>query len=193
MANSLRPLEIFPITTRFLKVIRAEDVTPGMRRVTLGGEQLKAHTADNGYPVAEFRSDGFDDEFKILIDHPEAENSVGPTQLDGVLNWSRGEGAKLIRTYTVRRWDPEAGEIDVDFVNHGVGPATSWARNVKPGETIQIAGPKSSSVHPEGADWVLIGADETALPAVADGWRNGPKEPGARCLSRLRKNPTART
>lgn len=166
MANSLRPLEIFPITTRFLKVIRAEDVTPGMRRVTLGGEQLKAHTADNGYPVAEFRSDGFDDEFKILIDHPEVENSVGPTQLDGVLNWSRGEGAKLIRTYTVRRWDPEAGEIDVDFVNHGVGPATSWARNVKPGETIQIAGPKSSSVHPEGADWVLIGADETALPAV---------------------------
>lgn len=167
MANSLRPLEIFPITTRFLQVIRTADVTPGMRRVTLGGEQLKAHTADNGYPVAEFRSDGFDDEFKVLIDHPDAQASQGPTQLDGVLDWPRGEGAKLLRTYTVRRWDPEAGELDVDFVNHGVGPATSWACNVKVGETVQIAGPKSSSTHPENADWVLVGADETALPAVA--------------------------
>ena len=166
MAKNLRPLEIFPITTRFLQVIRTADVTPGMRRITLGGEQLKAHTADNGYPVAEFRSDGFDDEFKVLIDRPDSKESVGPTQLDGVLNWPRGEGAKLIRTYTVRRWDPEAGELDVDFVNHGVGPATSWARNVKVGETVQIAGPKSSSTHPENADWVLVGADETALPAV---------------------------
>lgn len=38
MAKNLRPLEIFPITTRFLQVIRTADVTPGMRRITLGGE-----------------------------------------------------------------------------------------------------------------------------------------------------------
>lgn len=167
MAINLRPTEIFPITTRFLQVIRTADVSPGMRRVTMGGEQLKAHTAENGYPVAEFRSDGFDDEFKVLIKHPDVDVAVGPAQLDGVLDWPRGDEHLLLRTYTVRRWDPEAGEIDVDFVNHGVGPATSWARNVQPGETIQIAGPKSSSAHPKDVDWVLVGADETALPAVA--------------------------
>ena len=101
-----------------------------MRRVTIGGEGLHAHIADDGYPVAEFKSFGFDDEFKVLIENPDAEMTIGPTQLDGVLNRHRGEGAKLMRTYTVRRWDPVAGEIDVVFVNHGVGPTTSWARNV---------------------------------------------------------------
>lgn len=29
MARSLRPLEVFPITTRYLKVLRVTDVSPG--------------------------------------------------------------------------------------------------------------------------------------------------------------------
>lgn len=167
MAFSLRPLTVFPITTRTLEVIRVADVTPGMRRVTLGGPELAAHTAENGFPVAAFRSDGFDDEFKIILQHPDAPELVGPTQADGVLNWPRGDKHLLFRTYTVRRWDAAAGEVDIDFVNHGVGPATSWARTVQPGERVQIAGPKSSAPHPEGADWALIAGDETALPAIA--------------------------
>ncbi|HMS37815.1 MAG TPA: siderophore-interacting protein, partial [Arachnia sp.] len=61
MAVSLRPLEVFPITTRTLRVLAVADVTPGMRRVTLGGPELAAHVASNGFPVAAFRSDGFDD------------------------------------------------------------------------------------------------------------------------------------
>lgn len=167
MRSSLRPLAVFPITTRTLEVLRVVDVTPGMRRVTLGGAELAAHTAANGYRVAAFRSDGFDDEFKILLHHPDAPEPVGPTQADGVLNWPRGDEHLLLRTYTVRRWDPEAGEIDVDFVQHGIGPATSWATSVRPGERMQIAGPKMSAPHPQGADWVLIAGDETALPAIA--------------------------
>jgi NADPH-dependent ferric siderophore reductase len=166
MSSSLRPLTVFPITTRTLEVLRVADVTSGMRRVTLGGPELAAHTATNGYPVAAFRSDGFDDEFKILLHHPDAPEPVGPTQADGVLNWPRGDEHLLLRTYTVRRWDPQAGEIDVDFVKHGVGPATSWACRVQPGERMQIAGPKMSAPHPNGADWVLIAGDETALPAI---------------------------
>lgn len=166
MALSLRPLTVFPITTRTLEVLRVADVTPGMRRVTLGGAELAAHVAQNGHPVAAFRSDGFDDEFKIILQHPDAPRAVGPTQADGVLNWPRGDAHLLFRTYTVRRWDPEAGEVDIDFVDHGVGPATSWARRVRPGERVQIAGPKSSAPHPVGADWTLIAGDETALPAI---------------------------
>lgn len=165
MARSLRPLEVFPITTRTLEVLRVADVTPGMRRVTLGGPELAAFTAGNGYPVADFRSDGFDDEFKILLKHPEVERAIGPTQNDGILDWPR-DPLMVLRTYTVRRWDPEAGELDVDFVQHGVGPATAWSRHVAPGERIQIAGPKMSSGHPEGADWCLIAGDETALPSI---------------------------
>lgn len=165
MKNSLRPFVAFPITTRFLHVVRTEDVTPGMRRIVLGGEQLKAHTAENGFPVNEFTSFGFDDEFKVLIKHPDAEVAVGPSQLDGVLDWPQDEHL-LLRTYTVRRWDPEQGELTIDFVVHGLGPATSWARSAQVGDIMQIAGPKSSATHPEGADWVLAAGDETALPAL---------------------------
>ncbi|MFT4052088.1 MAG: siderophore-interacting protein, partial [Microbacterium sp.] len=166
MARSLRPLSVYPITTRTLEVLRVADVTPGMRRVTLGGPELAAHTAANGYPVAAFRSDGFDDEGKLILPHPDLPNATGPTQADGVLNWPRGDERALVRTYTVRRWDPVAGEVDLDFVRHGVGPATTWAYRVQPGERVQWAGPKMSAPHPAGADWTLVAGDETALPAI---------------------------
>lgn len=50
MVRSLRHTTAIPITTRNLEVIRAEDITSGMRRVTLGGEQLAAHVAENDFP-----------------------------------------------------------------------------------------------------------------------------------------------
>ena len=166
MAQSMRRTEIYPITVRELEVLRVRDVTPGMRRVTLGGEGLRAHTAPNGMPVNAFRSDGFDDEFKIFLTHPSLTEPLIPEQADGTVIWPRDE--RLVpRTYTVRRWDPEAGELDVDFVVHGVGMATTWARRVVPGERIPVAGPKSSGSHPVGADWTLVAGDETALPAIA--------------------------
>jgi NADPH-dependent ferric siderophore reductase len=166
MAHSIRPLDVYPITTRTLEVLRVADVTPGMRRVTLGGPELAAHVADNGYPVAAFRSDGFDDEGKLFLKHPDAPAAVGPTQADGVLSWPREDPHLLFRTYTVRRWDPERGELDLDFVRHGVGPAAAWAYSVQPGETVQWAGPKMSAPHPVGVDWTLVAGDETALPAI---------------------------
>jgi NADPH-dependent ferric siderophore reductase/DNA-binding transcriptional ArsR family regulator len=148
-----------------------------MRRVTLGGPQLAAHVAANGYPVAAFRSDGFDDEGKLILKHPDADVVVAPEQADGVLKWPRGNEHLLLRTYTVRRWDPVAGEVDLDFVQHGVGPATVWSRRVQPGEQVQWAGPKMSAPHPQGVDWTLVAGDETALPAIGrwleEDWPDG--------------------
>lgn len=175
MAVSLRPLEVFPITTRRLQVLAVRDVTPGMRRVTLGGPELAAHVASNGFPVAAFRSDGFDDEFKLLLTNPELGVALGPAQADGILDWARYD-EMVVRTYTVRAWRPEQGEVDVDLVLHGTGPATTWARAARVGDTIQIAGPKGSSGHPEGADWTLIAGDETALPSIGrwlESWPEG--------------------
>lgn len=163
--RSKRPWTYYPITTRELVVLRTADVTPGMRRVTLGGPGLTAHTAPSGQPVDAFRSDGFDDEFKLFLRHPEEEAALVPTQLAGVLDWPRHPHL-VARTYTVRRWDPEAGELDVDLVLHGDGPAAEWARTVQPGEPIQVAGPKMSGAHPVDVDWCLVIADETGLPAV---------------------------
>ncbi|MGY5765713.1 SIP domain-containing protein [Brachybacterium sp. DNPG3] len=163
--RSLRDWTYYPITTRELVVRAARDVTPGMRRITLGGPGLDAHTAESGHLVQEFRSDGFDDEFKLFLRHPDEPVALAPTQLEGVLDWPR-DPHLISRTYTVRRWDPVAREVDVDLVLHGDGPAATWARSVQVGECIRIAGPKSSGTHPVGVDWALVLGDETALPAI---------------------------
>ncbi|MFT3876676.1 MAG: siderophore-interacting protein [Propioniciclava sp.] len=164
MLQSIRPATVFGITTRRLQVIRAVDVTPGMRRVTLGGPGLAAHAAPNGNPVAAFRSEGFDDEFKVILPNPQTGELLVPAQGEGTLDWPR-EAFGNTRTYTIRRWDPEAGELDLDVVKHGSGPGTTWAYSCRPGDDIHIAGPKVSSGHPP-ARWVLIAGDETALPAI---------------------------
>ena len=157
----------YPASTRFLQVLRVQDVTDGMRRVTLGGPQLAAHTADNGYVVPEFRSDNFDDSIKLILPQAPGDKPVGPTQRDRKLDWPAKSSSSPRRTYTVRRFNSQHGELDVDFVLHGSGPATSWASQAQPGDILQIAGPKSTSSQPQGADWILAAGDATALPALS--------------------------
>jgi NADPH-dependent ferric siderophore reductase len=80
-----------------------------------------------------------------------------------------------LRTYTVRRVDPAAGEIDIDFVvHHDAGPAGAWAERVEVGHDLVIVGPDERSEHSHlGLDWhpgtarrVLLAGDETAVPAI---------------------------
>lgn len=157
----------YPASTRFLQVLRVQDVTDGIRRVTLGGPQLAAHTANNGYVVPEFRSDNFDDSIKLILPQVPGDEPVGPTQRDRKLDWPAKSSSSPRRTYTVRRFDSQHGELDVVFVLHGSGPATSWASQAQPGDILQIAGPKSTSSQPQGADWILAAGDATALPALS--------------------------
>ena len=80
MARLRRSIDAYGITTRTLEVLRVADVTPGMRRVTMGGPQLAAHIAPNGNPVAAFRSDGFDDAIEVVLDRPDQPGTDRPTQ-----------------------------------------------------------------------------------------------------------------
>lgn len=75
-------------------------------------------------------------------------------------------GTGEMRDYTPRRFDREAGTLVVDFALHEVGPATDWARAARPGDSIQIGGPKGSAVITGDIDWWLLIGDETALPAI---------------------------
>lgn len=76
-----------------------------------------------------------------------------------------GEERSTMRTYTVR--SQRDGEIDVDFVLHeDGGPASTWAANAQPGDTILIAGPGPVKRLPEDADWNLLIGDMTSLPAI---------------------------
>lgn len=74
----------------------------------------------------------------------------------------------VLRTYTVRRVDPVAREIWIDFVVHGdEGVAGPWARSVAPGTDVAVRGPGGGFRPDPGADFLLLAGDETAVPAIA--------------------------
>jgi NADPH-dependent ferric siderophore reductase len=79
------------------------------------------------------------------------------------------------RTYTVRRIDPAALELDIDFVlHHDAGPAGEWAEVADIGDRILVVGPDARSeesaqgidFHPGTAQRLLLAGDETAAPAI---------------------------
>jgi NADPH-dependent ferric siderophore reductase len=70
------------------------------------------------------------------------------------------------RNFTVRSFDPARSEIDVDFFLHGdVGRAAAWSLDAQVGDEIGFAGPRTHW-QGNGADWSLLVADETGLPAL---------------------------
>lgn len=74
----------------------------------------------------------------------------------------------VVRTYTVRRVDPQAREIWIDFVVHGdEGVAGPWARAVAPGTEVTVRGPGAGYRPDPDADFHLLAGDETAVPAIA--------------------------
>ncbi|MDY7100702.1 MAG: siderophore-interacting protein [Actinomycetota bacterium] len=160
-------LVMLPIVMRHLEVRRVEDVTPGMRRIVLGGPQLAAFEAD-GRQLTAFRSDAFDDHLKIFLPDPATGGLSLPGQGDGRLEWPGQQPAVPIlhRDYTPRRFDAAAGELTLDFVRHEGGIASEWAEHARPGDGLHVAGPKASYVYPTDLDWFLLAADETGLPAV---------------------------
>lgn len=111
-----------------------------------------------------------------------------PAQLDQLLvddwyaAWQRADPRPDIRTYTLSAVRPGDAEADVDVVLHGTradgaGPASAYAQDGAIGSRLLLvaadrvrAGHDSAGVayHPGGARRVLLLADETALPAVAN-------------------------
>jgi len=72
------------------------------------------------------------------------------------------------RTYTVRKFDTDAGELTVDFVAHGdEGPASRWANHAEAGSFLGFAGPSTPKVTHFEADWYLIAADPSTIPVAA--------------------------
>lgn len=75
------------------------------------------------------------------------------------------------RDYTPRAFrepvDGNGHELDIDFLLHGEGRAAQWAEAVSPGDPAKIGGPRGSRLPPTGASRVILGADESGLPALA--------------------------
>ncbi|MET0448156.1 MAG: siderophore-interacting protein [Aeromicrobium sp.] len=165
MPKSSRRLTVRPMTLREVEVVRLVDLSPGMRRVTLAGAQLGEFTSVNGFAQPAFDSSGFDDSIRLLFCYPGEHEPVLPVQQATGLDMPR-DRRLLSRAYTVRRWDAEAGELDVDVLQHGIGVGTTWAHRTRPGDHIHFSGPSTSRALPDDADWLLIAGDDTALPAI---------------------------
>ena len=141
------------IKRRKLEVLRVTDITPKMRRITLHGPDLTG-----------FISLGTDDHVKLIFATTPEEQAA----LDSFVPGAPSDGPKpVMRDYTPRRYDSASGELDIDFVLHGDGPAASWAEQAEPGQFLHIAGPRGSMIVPDIFDSYLLIGDETALPAIA--------------------------
>lgn len=163
MSRTRRESKTYPINVRELRVLEVRDVTPRMRRIVIGGEQLGAFITPDGIAVPPLRNEGFDDHVKVIVPDAGQPHAVPPRQVEGHLDWSEASAAK---DYTPREWDPQSGRLTLDFVKHDGGLASTWSMVAKVGDPVHIAGPKNSMLLPTGVDWLLVGGDETALPAI---------------------------
>lgn len=99
-----------------------------------------------GPELAGFASLSFDDHVKLVL----ADGPDGPVRRD----------------YTPRRHDAARGELTLEVFLHGHGAASTWARQVQPGDTATIAGPRGSMIIPPDYPWHLLAGDASALPAI---------------------------
>jgi len=135
-------------------------LSPNLLRLVLQGDSLKDFPADcaSGYIKLRFAHEA------EINNHHNA-NSVADEFV--------GEKA-LLRTFTIRAFDPNNNSVTIDAVLHGqsekmghkIGPAASWVNNVNVGDQINIKGPGVKKLVDQSADWFFLAGDMTALPAI---------------------------
>jgi NADPH-dependent ferric siderophore reductase len=135
-----------------LTVVSVTDVTPSVRRVVLAGSPDAVAVAG---PTVNLLVPRVGD---TAPDWPRVAK-------DGRIVWPQGSHGVALRSYTARRQDPAAGEVVIDFVLHGDGPAAAWASAAVPGAPLGVAGGASLGERPAG--YLLLAGDETALPAIS--------------------------
>jgi NADPH-dependent ferric siderophore reductase len=141
---------------RTVEVRSVTQLTPRVSRITLAGPQL-----------AGYASRAPAEHIKVFLPPPgenEAPRTVpGP---DGPI-FAPELPRPISRTYTPRSFRPETLELDVDVVRHGDGPGSAWAARARPGSSVVIAGPGGGYHRPPDVTRLVIGGDETSLPAIS--------------------------
>ena len=132
---------------RRVEVSRVQVLSPAMRRITLTGTELQ------GFEVNDPAS-----YMKLIFPEPGQTEPTRPLP--------DGPRATSMRTYTPLAVRPEAQEVDVDFVLHGEGPASTWAAQAQVGQVLFLMGPGPGyKLDLQAQEQFLIG-DDSALPAV---------------------------
>ncbi|MDQ4114893.1 MAG: siderophore-interacting protein [Actinomycetota bacterium] len=144
----------FPIGVRSTRLVRREQVTPWMLRLTVAGDGL-----------AGFHTYAFDDHVRVVFPMPDGVRNDPVPNDRQMLDWPRP--MPPTRKYTVRRFDPETLELDLDFVVHGGGLAATWAAEAQIGDEVVVAGPPGAKLFPHTYEHYVLAVDPTGLPAVA--------------------------
>ncbi|WP_137679799.1 siderophore-interacting protein [Aurantiacibacter suaedae] len=133
MATANRP------APRVLTVLSTAQVSPNMRRITLGGPGLADFPAEQqgGY-------------VKLRLPLPDGKIAVR---------------TYTIRAQRADALDIDFA-LHAETASGHAGPATEWALSVEPGETIEVGGPGPAKPLPAGHDAYLLAGDMTSLPAI---------------------------
>jgi NADPH-dependent ferric siderophore reductase len=141
----------FPLRAGFAEVVRVAAVTPLMKRVSLA--------------APEFGELGVEEPGEIItLGWPARGRQLVLPQRGW--RFPRGTRGQHWRNFTVRHHRAGSAEIDVDFFLHGDGRACAWAAVAAPGDCVGFAGPRTHWRGDGDADWSLLVADETGLPAL---------------------------
>ncbi len=154
-ASDLARLRREPPRFRQVAVRRLAPLSPRLVRVTLAGDELDGFTVTK--PAASVR---------LLIPERDTTELVVPAW-NGNEFLLAGGRRPTIRTFTPRRTDPEALELDLDIVVHGGGAASIWVDQVSEGSAAAISGPGRGYDIDATAPAFLLAGDETAIPAMS--------------------------
>lgn len=145
----------YPIDFRHAKVVAITDLTARMVRVTVGGPELRhLHTYQ------------CDDHLAIVLADPDGSLRLPvPNPATRMLDWPRP--MPPMRKYTIRRFDRERGEVDLDVVRHDDGLVMPWLASLTVGDDVPLAGPPGSKAFPRHHEHYVFVVDLTALPAAA--------------------------
>jgi NADPH-dependent ferric siderophore reductase len=138
-------------------VVRRVSLSPHVVRITVGGEAMSRFTYPG--PAAHFKL--------ILPSERTGEIALPAPGEDGLVTYDRSFATQM-RTYTARRFDSASGELDIDIVLHGEGPAARWAADVASGGQVALTAARTSGFAlASAAEELVLAVDAAGLPAAA--------------------------
>lgn len=144
-----------PPPFRRVEVARVQRLSGRMVGLTFAGAELEGLAIDR--PAASVR---------LLVPSPGSAELVMPQWNGNEFLLPDGE-RPTIRTFTPRRLDPDALELEVWVVIHDGGEVSDWARGATSGDPAAVSGPgRGYEIDPDASAFLLAG-DETAIPAIS--------------------------
>lgn len=136
------------------EVTRTTWLSPGLVRITLHDPELR-----------DFPTTGIGDEY-VRVHFPDETGTLHEPRVDDEGDWQYPGEYPHVQPYTIRRHDPIAAEIDLEFVVHGHGRAAAWAANAHSGDRLIFGAPRGLYAAPPGVTRCVFVTDATGIPAL---------------------------